>query len=83
MTTKKREAQLLALGMSELPDSCRDAKTQTVIYYDDATSKRWRVSESAVVELGRRVEAQQALHPSDRGELYSLWCAETSAEEIS
>ena len=47
-----------------------------VSYFDDATRKRWWVSRRDVTSLGR-------MAASKTPDAYSLWCAQTSARELS
>ena len=46
-----------------------------VTYYASETGLRYRVSREDVEDLGRRLLAEEP-------DAYSLWCSETSAEEV-
>ena len=59
----------------ELLDAAIDEATGDYVYFAAETSRYYRVTESALKDLGERIAR-------DDGDGYSLWCAETSPEEM-
>ena len=53
-------------------------------YFDDSSIKTWKVSESDVRKLGKKINAKQDVEDPGycAGTIYSLWCSESSAQEV-
>lgn len=68
-------------GLEILTDARRVADRGIVVYFDEGTQTWWSVEDDEVVELGRRLAADE--DDEDAGSsLVSLWCASSVATEL-
>lgn len=53
-------------------------------YFDEASNKTWKVSESSIRKLGKKINAKQDDEDPgySAGTVYSFWCNETPAKEV-